>query len=299
MNKVIITTDSAMCPKKKENSIIIPTQIINSDGKSYPDNGTISNKKILDDMENNITYKTSAPLLGDFEQAFRNALEQGKDVIHLSVGSGISAGSVNGANLIANQLNEEYKNQVYVIDSLTGGTGGTLFYELAYEKIMNSSDDPKNIIEKLNKLKKYIKSSFYVPNIDGYIRSGRDKSNLNIKNKILNTTSKIAKFASFKFRVDLNDYGDLHFKNFFRSNSIDGMKKMVKEIVNEDNITDFEPTYVAIGNLYKDKVDLGEIKQYLLSFGYFKDVIEQDIGSVIAVYGCNDLCGISLAKKMR
>ena len=41
------------------------------------------------------------------------ALEQGKDVIHLSVGSGVSQGSVNGAHLIANQLNSEYKNKVY------------------------------------------------------------------------------------------------------------------------------------------------------------------------------------------
>ena len=35
MSNIILTTDSAMCALKKENSIIIPTQIIDNNGKSY------------------------------------------------------------------------------------------------------------------------------------------------------------------------------------------------------------------------------------------------------------------------
>ena len=31
---------------------------------------------------------------------------------------------------------------------------------------------------------------------------------------------------------------------------------------------------------------------------YFDNIIESDIGSVIAAYGCNDLCGIALMKKL-
>ena len=126
MKKIVLTTDSAMCPIKKEDSIIIPTQIIDSNNKSYYDNGEISNKKILEDMDNGLIYKTSSPLLGDFEKTFRSVLKEGKDIIHLSVGSHVSQGSVNGANLIANELNEEYENKVYVVDSLNGATGGTL-----------------------------------------------------------------------------------------------------------------------------------------------------------------------------
>ena len=72
---------------------------------------------------------------------------------------------------------------------------------------------------------------------------------------------------------------------------------MVKEIVNENTINEFNPSLVAIGNLQKEKVNLEIIKEYLNSFKYFNNIIEQDIGSVIAAYGCNDLCGISLIKK--
>ena len=102
MKNIILTTDSAMCPIKKGNSIVIPTQIMDNKGNSYCDNIDIDNKKILEDMNNGIIYKTSSPLLGDFDKTFRSILEKGMDVIHLSVGSSISQGSVTEANLIAN-----------------------------------------------------------------------------------------------------------------------------------------------------------------------------------------------------
>lgn len=298
MKKIVLTTDSAMCPIKKEDSIIIPTQIIDSNNKSYYDNGEISNKKILEDMDNGLIYKTSSPLLGDFEKTFRSVLKEGKDIIHLSVGSHVSQGSVNGANLIANELNEKYENKVYVVDSLNGATGGTLLYELAYEEILNSKLPTKKIVDKLNQLRKSIKTSFYVPNIDGYVRSGRDKTKSSLKNTVLSTTSKLAKLGCFKFRVDLNNDGELYLKKFFRSSAEQGMQKMVMDIVNEKNIETFDKKLVAVGSLYKDKVDLEKIKSYLKSFKYFDNIIENDIGSVIAAYGCNDLCGIALMKKL-
>ena len=75
------------------------------------------------------------------------------------------------------------------------------------------------------------------------------------------------------------------------------MEKMVKDIVNDKTIENYDPILVVVGNLYKDKVDMDKIKDYLLSFNYFKGIIEEEIGSVVAAYGCNDLCGIALVKK--
>lgn len=298
MNKFILTTDSAMCINKKKDSIIIPTQIIDNNGNCYSDNIDICNKKILEDMEKGIIYKTSSPLLGDFENTFRSILEKGKDVIHLSVGSGVSLGSVNGANMIANILNSEYNNKVYIVDSFTGATGGTLLHELVYQEIIKENLTVKELIDKLNILKRQLSTSFYVPNIDGYIRSGRDTTKSNLKNTVLSTTSKLAKMVSLKFRVDVNNKGDLFLKKFYRETQEKGMEKMVKDIVNLENIETFDNRCVAIGSLYKDKVDLEKIKEYLESFKYFKNIIESDIGSVIAAYGCNDLCGIALMKKL-
>lgn len=299
MKEIVITSDSRMCPLKKEDTIIIPAQIVCSNGNSFKDDGKISNKKILDDMQYGLTYKTSSPLLGEFENTFRQILEQRKDIIHLSMSSGISKGSVNGANVIANDLNEEYNNKVYVIDSLTGAVGGTLFYELAYQELINSNLTTKELVYKLNKLKNNISTSFYAPDIDGYIKSGRDKTKSHLKEGVLFTASKVAKIGSFKFRVDFHKNGDLFLKKVFRSPQNIGMIKMVNEIVNEKNIEQFDDSCVVVGNLHKEKVNMEDIKNYLKDLKYFKKIIEQDIGSVVAAYGCSDLCGIALMKKLQ
>lgn len=298
MNTCILTVDSGICAKKKDDSIIIPAQIVSSSGESFRDDGNISNKEILDNMKKGIIYKTSSPLLGDYENTFRQILEEGKDVIHLSMSSGISSGSINGANIIARDLNDRYQNKVYVIDSLTGATGGTLYYELAYEEILKSSATSEEMVQKLNELKKKIKTSFYVPTIGGYVRSGRDKSSYHLKDSVKLIASHFARVTNFKFRVDFHESGDLFLKKIFRASEINGMKKMVMDIVNDNTIESFEPQLVALGSLYKDKVNMEEIKDYLLSFKYFKQVIENDIGSVVAAYGCNDLSGIALVKKL-
>lgn len=297
MNKITLTTDSGICAKKKDDTIIIPAQIVVNGENSFADDGSISNKEILDNMKKGDIYKTASPLLGDFKNTFEKELEQGKDVIHLSMGSGISQGSVNGANLIANELNQEYENQVYVVDSLTGATGGTLLYELAYNEIINSNKPSSEIVKDLKNLRSTLQTSFYVPNIDGFRNSGRDKTTSHLKDGVLAATSRIAKVAGLKFRVDFHENGDLFLKKIFKSNTANGMKKMVFDIVNENTIETFDPSYIALGSLYKNMVDLEIIKEYLKSFNYFENIIEQDIGPIIAPYGCDDLCGISLVKK--
>lgn len=297
MNKIILTADSGICAMKKENTKIIPAQIISSNGSYFPDDGKVSNEEILKNMENGITFKTSSPLMGDYEVTFRPILESGKDVIHLSMSSGISEGSVNAANIMAEELNREYENKVYVVDSHTGASGGTLFFELAYQKIINSNIPTQDIVKRLNELKKRIKTHFYVPNIDGFIRSGRDKTSSHLKDSVLSATSHLAKMASFKFRVDFHESGDLYLKKLFRSTEVKGMKKMVVDIVNEKNINTYDKRLAVIGNLHSDKVDIEKIREYLLSFKYFENVINKDIGAVVAPYGCNDLCGIALLKK--
>ena len=297
MNNIVLTADSGICGIKREGLEIIPAQLVVNSDVSFPDDGRITNKEILEEMRKGVVYKTSSPLLGDYERVFRNYLEKGQDVIHLTMSSGISEGSVNGANLIANDLNSEYANNVYVINSLTGATGGTLMYELAYEEITNSNLPTEEIVRKLNELKTKIRTTFYVPDVSGFLGSGRDKTSSYLKDSVLSGASNLAKIASLKFRVDFNNYGDLFLKKIFRANNKIGMEKLTQSIVNDMTIEEYSPKLAVIGSLYQDKVNMEEIRNYLLSFNYFERVINHEIGSVVAPYGCNDLCGIALIKK--
>ena len=295
---IVLTTDSGMCPNKDYNPIIIPDQITRSDGNCFVDNDNdITTDFILKD-ENN-TYRTSAPLLTDYTETFVKLLEDGNDIIHLSLGSGISSSSVNNANLVANELNNNYDNKVYVIDSCTGSVGGTCYYEACYQELI--SNEYANAFElknKLEKLKTRIKTSFYVPDPTGYLRSGRDSSSkYSFSQSVLSLSSSILKKVSFKFRVDFYENGDLYLKKIFRSSNKNGMLDMTKAIVNKTTLSDFSNDFCVIGDLHQKDVNMKELEDYILSLNHFKRVVHSNVGNVVAPYGCDDLCGLSLIKK--
>ena len=298
-NNIILTTDSGMCPNLGYNPIIVPDQITCSNGKSFlDDNVSITTDSILNDKVN--TYKTSAPLLFDYYNTFLPLLEDGKDIIHLSLGSGISSSSVNNANLVANELNEKYDNQVYVIDSCNGSVGGTCYYEAAYDMFLHSDLSVVELKNELEQLRRCIQTSFYVPDATGFVRSGRDNSSkYSLSKNVLTLSSSLLRKTSFKFRVDFheNGNGDLYLKKIFRSTHHNGMMAMTQDIINDDTIQGYDSKFCVIGNLYEKDVSLDEIEEYLLSFSYFDKIIRSNVGNVVAPYGCNDLCGLSLVKK--
>ena len=295
MNDFILTTDSGMCPLNHENIVVLQDQITDSDNNAYRDNELKAKDIILDDQR---TYKTAAPLLPDYMDAFTKILESGKDIIHLSLGSGISTSSVNNAHIVASNLNQEYEQQVYVIDSLTGSVGGTIYFEKSYHDIINSNLPTKEKVEYLENLKKRVKTFFYVPDPTGFLRSGRDNSKNNpLSQKTLTLSSRLLKMVSMKYRVDFDDYGKLYLKKIFRSKNKNGMMDMVKEIINEDTIELYNSEMCAIGNLFPKDIDMEEVRNYVKSFHYFDEIIDSNVGNVVAPYGCYDLCGISLVKK--
>lgn len=291
MQKVVITTDSGMCPIDESN--MISGQIIDDLGNSYRDIKEISSREII---ESGKIFRTSSPLMGDYEDKFVECLEEKKDVIHLSMSSGISEGSFNSANLMANMLKDEYENKIYVIDSLTGATGGTLLNEVATNlaRLSLSSED---IVDVLNKLKKRLETSFYVPNPTGFIRSGRNKSESCIKEKALLIGLKTALKAGLKFRVDINEEGNLYTKRILQGGTSNEIFKLVKTIINNDNKELYDPNYIVVGNLLQEKLDMEKLRSYIRNLNYFKNIIDKDINGVVATYGCADLCGISLVKK--
>ena len=227
---------------------------------------------------------------------FESILKDKEDVVHLSMSSGISEGSFNSASLAANELNDEYENKIYVVDTFTGATGGTLISEIA-EHLRRKGYDAKKIVNYLNDIKKRIASSFYVPDPKGFIRSGRNKSELCKKEKALLIGLKTAVIAGIKFRVDFNDEGNLFTKNIFKSKRKDGMINFTKDIVNNENKESFESSAVVVGTLNEKYVNMDDIVTYLEDLHYFDRVIRRDINGVVASYGCDDLCGISLIKK--
>lgn len=293
MSKIVITTDSGLDPINEDT--MISGQITRDNIDNFRDVKEISNRRILEELKEH-TFKTSSPIMGDYYDMFEKYLEDGNDIIHLCMSSGISEGSVNAPNMVANDLMDEYENKIYIVDTLNATTGGTLINEYAKE-LVEKGMSVEEIITELNRFKKYIQTSFYVPNPEGFIKSGRDKSSMCAKDKALLLGAKATKLAGIKFRVDFNDEGNLYTKNLMRVKTSLGMLKMVKEIVNETNIESYDPSYVVVGNVEEKDVSMDELTDYLNGLEYFNKVIRQDINGVVACYGSEDLCGISLIKK--
>lgn len=285
MNKIVLTTDSGIDPIDKSN--MIPVQIIDSKNNiGYKDVIEINVDKILEDSKKGIYYKTSAPLYDDYYNMFSKYLKSGCDVIHLSLGSKISSTSVSLSNQIANELNDEYENKVHVIDSMTGATGGTLLYKLVNE-LIKQGVTKEEILREIDNIKPLIKTSFYVPNPIGFIRSGRNSQALILAEKALQT-------LKIKFRVDIDSMGGLGMKDMYRGSDKKNIYKMLDNILKED----LDKNNFVIGTVKEDNINMNDLTNYLNELNI--NPIRCDINGCVAAYGSPDLVGFSyLLKKSK
>ena len=94
-------------------------------------------------MRNGADTKTSQISMGEFIDYFEPMLKEGKDVIHLSLSSGIS-GVVNSARLAQEELMESYpERKLIIIDSLAASSG----YGLLLDRLADLRDEGMGIEE--------------------------------------------------------------------------------------------------------------------------------------------------------
>ena len=108
----------------------------NLGGKEYIDDlgKTMSYKDFYQAMRDGADTKTSLISVDMYGEFFRSVLESGKDLIHVSLSSGLS-GSCNSARLAAEDLRAEFPNRkIYVVDSLAASAGFGLFVDAMAEK---------------------------------------------------------------------------------------------------------------------------------------------------------------------
>lgn len=289
MEKIIITTDSGMDPI--ETHYMAPGILNRNDGKSFEDVIEITSKEVLQQMQEGYSFKTSAPSIDAYENMFGSALRKADRVIHLSMGNGISSASVLTSNMVAKEIDADH---IKVFDSKTGATGGTLLTTYA-SYLIKKGLSYQEVIQEIQECIDSVHTSFFVPNPQGFIRSGRDSSSLCLKEKALMLGSAALKIAGVKYRVDFNEDGHLYTKQLLRGTNRRKAMQMIEEIVNDKTIHQYDTKMAVIGTVLEEYVDMDQIKKYLEN--YFEQVYQQDINAVVAAYGSPDLVGISLKKK--
>lgn len=116
--------------------------------------------------------KTSQLNVDEYTEYFEPFLKEGKDVIHLTLSSGIS-GAYNSAMIAKGDLEEKYPDRkIYVLDSLAASAGyGLLMEKLAEMKKEGKSIDELKDFTEENKLR--LNHWFFSSDLTFFIKGGR------------------------------------------------------------------------------------------------------------------------------
>lgn len=116
--------------------------------------------------------RTSQINVAEYSHYFESFLKEGKDILHLSLSSGIS-GSINSAMVARDTLLEQYQDrQIYIVDSLAASSG----YGLLMDRLADLRDEGLSLEEVYewalsNRLK--LNHWFFSTDLTFYIKGGR------------------------------------------------------------------------------------------------------------------------------
>ncbi len=144
------------------------------DNKPYADDlgQSMSFSDFYAAMQNGAETRTSQINVEEYTAYFEAFLQAGQDILHLTLSSGIS-GTINSANLAAENLREKYPDRkIYIADSLAASSG----YGLLMDKLADLRDDGMEI-DRLyewalnNRL--HLQHWFFSSDLTFYIKGGR------------------------------------------------------------------------------------------------------------------------------
>lgn len=143
-------------------------------GKEYLDDlgASVPPEELYRRMVEGEDTKTSQVSVADYEALFEKNLKEGKDILHVTLSSGIS-GTYNSACVARDELKERYPDRkIYVVDSLAASSG----FGLLMETLADLRDSGMGIDElyqwaQENKLK--LHHWFFSTDLTFFIRGGR------------------------------------------------------------------------------------------------------------------------------
>ena len=106
------------------------------DGKAYVDGQQdgLTIKEFYQHIRNGADTSTSQVAVGEYVDYFRTLLDEGMDVLHVTLSSGIS-NTVQSANAAADMLRADYPDRkIYIVDSLCASSGSGLFVDLLADR---------------------------------------------------------------------------------------------------------------------------------------------------------------------
>jgi fatty acid kinase fatty acid binding subunit len=278
MSKVIITADSTcdLSPQIiKDLNISILPMYVNIGDDSYQDGINITPDDVFETFEKNgVLAKTAAIPVYDFQTCFQKHLEQGFEIIHISIGSLFSS-SYQSALSAANILESD---KISVIDSCNLSTGcGHLV--MAAAELAKKGLGRKEIVENLNSLIPRINASFIIDTLTFLWKGGRCSSVVALGANVL----------QLKPCIEVID-GEMKVGKKYRGH----LERCLSSYV-EDRLTDLnkiDPKRIFITHSGCNDKILSMVKDKLESKNYFKEIIITRAGCTVSCHCGRNTLGI-------
>ncbi len=193
-------------------------------------------------MANGATTKTSQVNADEFIEYFTPFLEQGKDILHVTLSSGIS-GVHNSAMVAKQDLEERFpERKIFIVDSLGASSG----YGLIMDKLADLRDGGMGLEElyqwtEANKLK--LHHWFFSTDLSFYVKGGR----------ISKTAGFVGSVLELCPLLNMDNLGRLipRFKIRTKKKVIQAIEKKMKE--NAENGLEYaDKCYISQSDCYED-----------------------------------------------
>lgn len=157
------------------------------DGKQYADDlgKSIPFEQFYKMMQDGAETRTSQVNAEEYKEYFESILKEGKDILHVSLSSGIS-GTVNSARIAKEELEECYPDRrILLVDSLGASSG----YGLLMDRLADLRDEGKTleeVYEWANAHKLNVHHWFFSTDLTFYIKGGRISKTAGVIGGMLN-----------------------------------------------------------------------------------------------------------------
>lgn len=281
MSKIKITCDST-CDLTKElyekYDVAVMPLAVNLGDELYRDGVDIDGPMIFDYVaKTGILPKTSAVSIAEYTDFFKPWLDEGYEIVHINLSSGLSSCHQN-ACLAAEEL-----GNIYVVDSLNLSSGSG-HLAIAGAELAAQGLEAKEIADRLNEMKSRLDVSFIIQELDYLHKGGR--------------CSGVAAFGAnlLKLRpcIEVVDGGMVVGKKYRGST-----EKTIKEYI-EGRLAgreDLQLNRIFLTHSHAPQEIVDKMLEYIKELQPFAEVIETVAGSTITSH-CGKTClGVLFFKK--
>ena len=265
---------------EKYNVSIVPLHIVLGN-REFKDGTEISPDEIYEwSNTNKEAPKTSAVSISDTIELFQNCLHNYDEIVCFSI-SGQMSTTVNVFRMAADELGEE--NRIHIIDSENLSTGGGLL-TIEASLLASRQKSGKEIVDYIEELKPYVRSSFIVDTLTFLHRGGRCSGVAALAGSALKLHPKI-----------VVDHGGMKPDKKYRGKMDSAILSYVKDL--EPQLLNAKTDRVFITHSGCSEDLLANVQHFINDLGIFTEILITRAGGVISSHCGPGTLGVLFIEK--